>query len=130
MGSDPAYAQTVLDAICAGMKKGQHVLAYTGPTDDAPANITLSRAHSQDRARDGLEQMLKGGWMGGVDLFARLLGCRSEQGQTRLPGACAPARKALKDENAHCCSGSGASVQIQPLSRYLGRTPPEDSRWL
>ena len=36
--------------------------------------VTLSRAHSPDPARDGLELMLKGGQMGGVDLFERLLG--------------------------------------------------------
>ncbi|MFN3436893.1 MAG: four-carbon acid sugar kinase family protein [Acidovorax sp.] len=135
LGNDAAYAQTVLDAICTGLQQGQHVLAYTGPTDGTTAHITsaeqvaqasaklvarvvqaqaehgtplrrigvaggdtsshvvqalqlwglsyqtmlcpgvtLSRAHSQDRARDGLELMLKGGQMGGTDLFARLLG--------------------------------------------------------
>jgi uncharacterized protein YgbK (DUF1537 family) len=36
--------------------------------------VTLSRAHSADPAREGLELMLKGGQMGGVDLFERLLG--------------------------------------------------------
>ena len=36
--------------------------------------VTLSRAHSPDPARDGLELMLKGGQMGGVDLLERLLG--------------------------------------------------------
>lgn len=36
--------------------------------------VTLSRAHSPDPARNGLELMLKGGQMGGVDLFERLLG--------------------------------------------------------
>ena len=135
LGNDPAYAQTVLDAICTGLQQGLHVLAYTGPNDGTAANITsaehvaqasahmvarvvqaqaehgtplrrigiaggdtsshtvqalqlwglsyqttlcpgvtLSRAHSQDPARDGLELMLKGGQMGGTDLFAKLLG--------------------------------------------------------
>ncbi|MFP5443066.1 MAG: four-carbon acid sugar kinase family protein [Betaproteobacteria bacterium] len=36
--------------------------------------VTLSRAHSPDPARNGLELMLKGGQMGGADLFERLLG--------------------------------------------------------
>lgn len=36
--------------------------------------VTLSRAHSTTAPMDGLELMLKGGQMGGVDLFARLLG--------------------------------------------------------
>jgi uncharacterized protein YgbK (DUF1537 family) len=36
--------------------------------------VTLSRAHSSNPARHGLELMLKGGQMGGTDLFARLLG--------------------------------------------------------
>lgn len=36
--------------------------------------VTLSRAHSPNPARHGLELMLKGGQMGGTDLFARLLG--------------------------------------------------------
>lgn len=36
--------------------------------------VTISRAHSPDAARDGLELMLKGGQMGGADLFAKLLG--------------------------------------------------------
>ena len=36
--------------------------------------VTLSRAHSPDPAREGMELMLKGGQMGGVDLFERLLG--------------------------------------------------------
>ncbi|MDD2177417.1 four-carbon acid sugar kinase family protein [Acidovorax sp. D2M1] len=36
--------------------------------------VTLSRAHSADPSRDGLELMLKGGQMGGTDLFQRLLG--------------------------------------------------------
>ncbi|CAN7385373.1 four-carbon acid sugar kinase family protein [Acidovorax sp. LjRoot129] len=135
LGNDPAYAQTLLAAICTGLQQGQHVLAYTGPTDGTAANITsaeqvaqasanlvdrvvqaqaehgtplrrigiaggdtsshvvqalqlwglsyqttlcpgvtLSRARSQDPARDGLELMLKGGQMGGTDLFAKLLG--------------------------------------------------------
>lgn len=135
LGNEPAYAQTMLRAICTGLQKGQHVLAYTGPTDGTATNIssaehvaqasanlvarvvqaqtdhgtplrrigiaggdtsshvvqalqlwglsyqttlcpgvTLSRAHSQDRTRDGLELMLKGGQMGETDLFAKLLG--------------------------------------------------------
>ena len=37
--------------------------------------VTLSRAHSPCPARHGMELMLKGGQMGGVDLFKRLLGC-------------------------------------------------------
>ncbi|APW43121.1 four-carbon acid sugar kinase family protein [Rhodoferax saidenbachensis] len=135
LAGDPAYVQTVQDAICAGLQNGQHVLAYTGPTDGKAANIasaanvaqasadlvarvvqaqtdhgtplrrigiaggdtsshavqalqlwglsyqatlcpgvTLSRAHSPHPARHGLELMLKGGQMGGTDLFARLLG--------------------------------------------------------
>lgn len=36
--------------------------------------VTLSRAHSPNPARHGLELMLKGGQMGGTDLFAQLLG--------------------------------------------------------
>jgi len=36
--------------------------------------VTLSRAHSPDPAREGLELMLKGGQMGGSDLFEKLLG--------------------------------------------------------
>jgi 3-oxoisoapionate kinase len=36
--------------------------------------VTLSRAHSPQPALHGLELMLKGGQMGGPDLFARLLG--------------------------------------------------------
>jgi uncharacterized protein YgbK (DUF1537 family) len=36
--------------------------------------VTLSRAHSPDPALDGLELMLKGGQMGGADLFDKLLG--------------------------------------------------------
>ena len=36
--------------------------------------VTLSRAHSANPSRDGLELMLKGGQMGGTDLFERLLG--------------------------------------------------------
>ena len=36
--------------------------------------VTLSRAHSPDPARNGLELMLKGGQMGEADLFERLLG--------------------------------------------------------
>ncbi|XAH21304.1 four-carbon acid sugar kinase family protein [Xylophilus sp. GW821-FHT01B05] len=135
LGSDPAYVQTLQDAICAGLQNGQHVLAYTGPTDGGAANIsaaahvaqasarlvarvvqaqadhgaplrrvgiaggdtsshavqalqlwglsylgtlcpgvTLSQAHSPIPGRNGLELMLKGGQMGGTDLFERLLG--------------------------------------------------------
>jgi uncharacterized protein YgbK (DUF1537 family) len=135
LANDPAYVQTVQDAICAGLQSGQHVLAYTGPTDGKAAHIasaanvaqasadlvarvvqaqtdhgtplrrigiaggdtsshavqalqlwglsyqatlcpgvTLSRAHSPNPARHGLELMLKGGQMGGTDLFAQLLG--------------------------------------------------------
>lgn len=36
--------------------------------------VTLSVAHTPDAARNGMELMLKGGQMGGTDLFARLLG--------------------------------------------------------
>lgn len=36
--------------------------------------VTLSSAHSSDPSRHGLELMLKGGQMGGTDLFQRLLG--------------------------------------------------------
>ena len=36
--------------------------------------VTISRAHSPDSTRDGLELMLKGGQMGEADLFAKLLG--------------------------------------------------------
>ncbi|KRD55620.1 hypothetical protein ASE52_05160 [Acidovorax sp. Root275] len=36
--------------------------------------VTLSSAHSADPSRHGLELMLKGGQMGGTDLFERLLG--------------------------------------------------------
>ena len=135
MGSGAGYVQTLQDTICAGLRSGAHVLAYTGPTDGTAANtssaaqvahasaalvarvvqaqtdhgtplrrvgiaggdtsshavqalqlwglsyqsticpgVTLSRAHSPDPARNGLELMLKGGQMGGVDLFERLLG--------------------------------------------------------
>ncbi|KRD18418.1 hypothetical protein ASE39_09190 [Acidovorax sp. Root267] len=135
LGSDPAYAQTLQDAICTQLRNGQHVLAYTGPNDDSAANITaaaqvaqnsadliarvvqaraehgaplrrvgiaggdtsshavqalqlwglsyqttlcpgvtISRAHSSDPSRQGLELMLKGGQMGGVNLFERLVG--------------------------------------------------------
>ncbi len=35
--------------------------------------VTLSRAHSENQALDGLELMLKGGQMGAVDLFDRLV---------------------------------------------------------
>ena len=35
--------------------------------------VTLSRAHSENPALDGLELMLKGGQMGAVDLFNRLV---------------------------------------------------------
>ena len=34
--------------------------------------VTLSRAHSENPALDGLELMLKGGQMGPADLFGRL----------------------------------------------------------
>lgn len=135
LASDAAYTQALQEAICTKLQAGQHVLAYTGPTDGSAANttaaaqvakasadliarvvqaradhgtplrrvgiaggdtsshavqalqlwglsysttlcpgVTLSRAHSHDAARDGLELMLKGGQMGGTDLFARLLG--------------------------------------------------------
>lgn len=139
LGNDAAYAQTLHDAVCAGLQSGHNVLAYTGPTggptDGTAANITsaahvaqasaelvarvvqaqadhgkplrrvgiaggdtsshavqalqlwglsyqstlcpgvtLSRAHSPDPARNGMELMLKGGQMGGTDLFDRLLG--------------------------------------------------------
>lgn len=37
------------------------------------AGVTLSRAHSENAALDGLELMLKGGQMGAVDLFDRLV---------------------------------------------------------
>jgi uncharacterized protein YgbK (DUF1537 family) len=36
--------------------------------------VTLTRANSEDKRIDGLELMLKGGQMGGPDLFKRLLG--------------------------------------------------------
>ncbi len=36
--------------------------------------VTLTRANSEDKRIDGLELMLKGGQMGGPDLFERLLG--------------------------------------------------------
>lgn len=36
--------------------------------------VALSQAHSADPARDGMELMLKGGQMGGEDLFQQLLG--------------------------------------------------------
>lgn len=139
LASSPTYSDTLLDAICAGLQSGHHVLAYTrptgGPTDGKVAlitsaanvalasatlvarvvqaqtdhgtplrrigiaggdtsshavqalqlwglsyqatlcpGVTLSRAHSPHPARHGLELMLKGGQMGGTDLFARLLG--------------------------------------------------------
>ena len=35
--------------------------------------VTLSRAHSENPALDGLELMLKGGQMGDADLFGRLV---------------------------------------------------------
>jgi uncharacterized protein YgbK (DUF1537 family) len=34
--------------------------------------VALCRAHSHDKALDGIELMLKGGQMGPPDLFARL----------------------------------------------------------
>ncbi|MBT9549289.1 MAG: hypothetical protein IV088_00450 [Hydrogenophaga sp.] len=132
LSDDAAYAQTIQDGICAGLRSGQHVLAYTAPANGQATNtasaarvaqasadliarvvqartdhgtplrrvgiaggdtsshavqalrlwglsylaticpgVTLSRAHT---ARDGLELMLKGGQMGGVDLFEQLLG--------------------------------------------------------
>ncbi len=37
-------------------------------------NVVLLRAHSKDRAIDGLELLLKGGQVGGDDLFVRLRG--------------------------------------------------------
>ena len=136
LAHDTDYAQSTQRAICAGLQQGHHVLAYTGPTDGAPApssgasaavapasaalvarvaqaqadngtplgrigiaggdtsshavqalqlwglsyqttvcpGVTLSRAHSTDPSRHGLELMLKGGQMGGTDLFERLLG--------------------------------------------------------
>ena len=136
LGDDAAYAQATQRAICAGLQQGCHVLAYTGPTNGAPApssgasaavapasaalvagvvqaqadngtplgrigiaggdtsshavqalqlwglsykttvcpGVTLSSAHSSDPSRHGLELMLKGGQMGGTDLFERLLG--------------------------------------------------------
>jgi 3-oxoisoapionate kinase len=139
LATHPAYSDTLLDALCAGLQNGRHVLAYTGPTGGptdgkaavmtsagnvalASANlvarvvqaqtdhgtplrrigiaggdtsshavqalqlwglsyqatlcpgVTLSRAHSPNPARHGLELMLKGGQMGGTDLFERLLG--------------------------------------------------------
>ncbi len=134
LGSDPAYSQTLQDAICLQLQNGQDVLAYTGPIEGTAANltsaahvaqasaeliarvvqartdqgtplrrvgiaggdtsshavqalqlwglsyqttlcpgVTLSRAHSQNPARNGMELMLKGGQMGGTDLFAQLL---------------------------------------------------------
>ena len=135
LASDVAHTQTLQEAICSGLQAGQHVLAYTGPTDGsevtttaaaqvakASANliarvvqaraeqsaplrrvgiaggdtsshavhalqlwglsyrttlcpgVTISLGHSTDPARHGMELMLKGGQMGGTDLFARLLG--------------------------------------------------------
>ncbi|MBP2299181.1 four-carbon acid sugar kinase family protein [Azospirillum picis] len=46
-------------------------LSYRGTL--APG-VTISRTHADDPAIDGLELMLKGGQMGGEDLFERLLG--------------------------------------------------------
>ncbi|PWC34082.1 four-carbon acid sugar kinase family protein [Azospirillum sp. TSO35-2] len=46
-------------------------LSYRGTL--APG-VTVSRTHADDPAVDGLELMLKGGQMGGDDLFERLLG--------------------------------------------------------
>lgn len=37
------------------------------------AGVSLTRAHADDPRRDGLELMLKGGQMGPIDVFARLL---------------------------------------------------------
>lgn len=135
LGSDPTYAQSLQDTICTLLRNGQHVLAYTGPTEGSTApvasaapvaqasaalvarvvqaqadhgtplrrvgiaggdtsshavqalqlwglsygttlcpGVTISVAHSPDRDRHGMELMLKGGQMGGVDLFERLLG--------------------------------------------------------
>jgi uncharacterized protein YgbK (DUF1537 family) len=50
--------------------------------------VTLVRAHADDRRRDGLELMLKGGQMGSVDLFTRLrdgiaLGAATKAGGVR-----------------------------------------------
>jgi uncharacterized protein YgbK (DUF1537 family) len=36
--------------------------------------VTLSRVHADDAALDGMELMLKGGQMGGEDVFRQLLG--------------------------------------------------------
>lgn len=132
---EQTYAQTVLNNICSALENGQHVLAYTAPTDGKAAHIanasrvaqasaaliaqivraqitqhkplrrigiaggdtsshavqalqlwglsyqstlcqgvTMSKAHSADPAVNGVELMLKGGQMGGDDLFQQLLG--------------------------------------------------------
>ncbi len=39
---------------------------------EAGGNVVLLRAHSEDRAIDGLELLLKGGQVGGDDLFERI----------------------------------------------------------
>ena len=61
----------------AGGDTSSHVAQALGlwglsyKTTMAPG-VTLSRAHSEDPALDGLELMLKGGQMGPLDLFGRL----------------------------------------------------------
>ncbi|KRD18422.1 hypothetical protein ASE39_09210 [Acidovorax sp. Root267] len=50
LGSEPAYAQTERDAVCTGLKKDQHVFAYTRPTNGTAANITSAEHVAQARA--------------------------------------------------------------------------------
>lgn len=62
----------------AGGDTSSHVVQALGlwglsyQTTMAPG-VTLSRAHSENPVLDGLELMLKGGQMGGADLFGRLV---------------------------------------------------------
>ncbi|WP_083897269.1 four-carbon acid sugar kinase family protein [Azospirillum sp. B506] len=48
--------------------------------------VTVSRTHADDPAVDGLELMLKGGQMGGEDLFERLLSPSPPRGEGRGEG--------------------------------------------
>ena len=83
LGNDSAYAQIVLDAVCTGPQQGQQVLAYTGPTDGTAANISSAEhvvgwSLCSKVDRWAVRFCLRGSWVN-----------RSEQGQTRLSGACA-----------------------------------------
>lgn len=102
LASDPAYVQTLQDAICgeliarvvldridqgtplwrmgiAGGDTSSHTvqaLRLWGLSYQSTLypGVTLSQAHSSDPTHHGLELMLKGGQMGGVNLFVELFG--------------------------------------------------------